>query len=364
MEGKGATIRFTGPKWANILAGIAVVVLAIVVVASFIRIPYYAMSPGKAQPVSQLLTLPTDLVHKPRGSVLLTDVSVSDRPIRLIDLIPDWLSSNTVLVKAADLLGPTPANELAAQGAWEMETSKLSATAAALSMLGYPVAEKNQGAVIVVVLPHSPASRALRVGQVIVAMNGHPTPTAQQLSKYIRAARPGERVKLLVGRVGSNKVHNIEVTLGTRARTPYLGVLITTQHSFTFPFKVGIRSDQIGGPSAGLAFALGIIDELSGGQLTGGKVVAATGTITASGAVGPVGGVAEKTIAVERAGAQVFIVPKEEYKQALSKATPRLAVYPVSSLTGAIDVLKSLGGTLKLRTYHLNLSNKYPVRRE
>jgi PDZ domain-containing protein len=110
--------------------------------------------------------------------------------------------------------------------------------------------------------------------------------------------------------------------------------------------KVTVHTADIGGPSAGLSMTLGIIDKLSGGDLTGKRIVAATGTIDPSGAVGDVGGVAEKTIAVERAGATVFLVPPEELKAAESKATPQLHVYAVSSLDEALRILKRLGGTL------------------
>ncbi len=107
-----------------------------------------------------------------------------------------------------------------------------------------------------------------------------------------------------------------------------------------------MNTADIGGPSAGLAMALGIMDKLSGGHLTGNRIVAATGTIDPAGNVGDVGGVAEKTIAVERAGATVFFVPPQELAAAKSKDTSQLHVYAVSTLDQALRILKSLGGTL------------------
>ncbi len=128
--------------------------------------------------------------------------------------------------------------------------------------------------------------------------------------------------------------------------TVYLGIDPNTQQSWTFPIDVSVNTVDIGGPSAGLSMTLGIIDKLAGGHLTGGHTIAATGTIDASGAVGDVGGVPQKTIAVERAGATVFFVPPQEYKAALSKDTPQLHVYAVSTLDQALAILKKLGGTL------------------
>jgi PDZ domain-containing protein len=126
----------------------------------------------------------------------------------------------------------------------------------------------------------------------------------------------------------------------------YLGVSLETQQAWHFPVNVRVRIPDVGGPSAGLSMTLGIIDKLSGGHLTGNRVVAATGTIDPEGDVGDVGGVAQKTIAVERAGATVFFVPPQEYQAAMSKDTPQLHVYAVSSLDQALRILKRLGGTV------------------
>ena len=109
-----------------------------------------------------------------------------------------------------------------------------------------------------------------------------------------------------------------------------------TRSTYAYPFPVSIDVTNIGGPSAGLAMTLGVIDALSGGSLTGGHTVAATGTIDAKGDVGDVGGVAQKTVAVENAGATIFLVPPQEYKQAMSKDRPGLKIYPVSTLDQAL----------------------------
>jgi PDZ domain-containing protein len=127
-------------------------------------------------------------------------------------------------------------------------------------------------------------------------------------------------------------------------QTAFVGVEAETQQDWQFPVKVSVHTQDIGGPSAGLAMTLGIIDKLSSGRLTGGHVVAATGTIDQNGNVGDVGGVAEKTIAVERAGATVFFVPKVELKTAEAKASPQLHVYAVSNLDQVLRILHRLGG--------------------
>jgi PDZ domain-containing protein len=129
----------------------------------------------------------------------------------------------------------------------------------------------------------------------------------------------------------------------------FLGVETATQQDFSIPLAVSINTQDIGGPSAGLAMTLGVLDALSGGHLVGDKTIAATGTIAPDGAVGDVGGVPQKTIAVERAGATVFLVPPQELAAARSKATPSLHIYAVSTLAQALSVLERLGGRLPRR---------------
>jgi Lon-like protease len=128
--------------------------------------------------------------------------------------------------------------------------------------------------------------------------------------------------------------------------TAFLGIEPETQLDWDFPVKVTVHTQNIGGPSAGLAMSLGIIDKLSSGRLTGNRIVAATGTIDQNGNVGDVGGVAEKTVAVEQAGATVFFVPSVELQAAESKATPQLHVYAVNNLNQVLRILKKLGGSV------------------
>jgi Lon-like protease len=123
-----------------------------------------------------------------------------------------------------------------------------------------------------------------------------------------------------------------------------LGIEPEDQVAFGYPFPVSINVTNIGGPSAGLAMTLGVIDALTSGSLTGGRTVAATGTMDANGDVGDVGGVAQKTVAVENAGASIFLVPPQEYGAAMSKDRPGLKVYAVSTLDQALAVLAAHGG--------------------
>jgi PDZ domain-containing protein len=129
-----------------------------------------------------------------------------------------------------------------------------------------------------------------------------------------------------------------------------LGIEPEDQVDFHYPIAVNIDVTNIGGPSAGLAMTLGVIDALTSGSVTGGHTVAATGTIDSEGNVGDVGGVPQKTIAVENAGASIFLVPRQEYKAALSKDRPGLKIYEVSTLDQALAVLAAHGGSVPVAT--------------
>ncbi len=129
----------------------------------------------------------------------------------------------------------------------------------------------------------------------------------------------------------------------------YHGVVFQDQQDFSNPFPTSIDTAQIGGPSAGLAMTLGLMDKLTSGSLTGGRRIAATGTIDPNGNVGDVGGVPQKTVAVENAGATVFFVPPQELAAAKSKDIPSLHIYAVSTLDQALGILARMGGHVPAR---------------
>lgn len=353
-----------------VLLAVAVLVGA-GLVAQHIDLDYYVVTPGVAQPVGPLVTVPAGRAHEVKGEVLLTDVYITQ--VSALSYLFDKLRSDAQILPAATVLGPaTPPTQLVTQGYLEMAQSQSAAKAVALSRLGYRVTEKAAGAIVFAVVPGSPASRRLRVGQIVTAVDGSPTLNACTMSQALAKHRAGQAVTLTVERstvtshaaIVSGPTESERVTLArwpsSIARPPstpacpgaaqpsrgYLGLETVTQVDYTYPFRVSIRTTSIGGPSAGLAMTLGIIDTLSGGRLTGGRTVAATGTISATGAVGEVGGVPQKTVAVERAGATVFFVPAGQVGTARSKTTPGLTIYGVRSLSQVLSDLRRLGGSV------------------
>ncbi len=336
----------------------ALVVALLVVVATRVTLPEYALVPGQAQPVAGLLHVPAGHGHPIDGATLLTDVGVNT--VTLANWLGDKIDPNTQLVPKGELTGDRPVSEFDQQGTVDMEESQLTANAVALWQLGHPVSERDVGATVYVIDPGSPAWRTLHIGDVISAVNGAPTPDPDALVAAIRRQAPGSTVTLRVGSISRPLPgHDVRVRLGSTTgpggkRVALLGIgspgsgipSMGTQAAYGLPFEVNINSDNIGGPSAGLAFTLGILDSLSGGQLTGGRTVAATGTIRPDGSVGDVGGVAQKTVAVERAHASLFLVPQVELKTARQHATAGLTVLGVTSLSQALHDLERMGGRL------------------
>jgi len=192
------------------------------------------------------------------------------------------------------------------------------------------------------------------VGDVITAVDGTPTLTADALLVQLRKYHAGDTITLTVKAGGTGAPKPVPVTLrttridvgGGQFQTVTLGLQVEDQINFIYPFPISIDVANIGGPSAGLAMTLGVIDELTGGSLTGGHTIAATGTIDQQGDVGDVGGVPQKTVAVENAGATVFLVPPQELAAARSKQKPGLQIYAVSTLDQALAVLAAHGGTV------------------
>jgi PDZ domain-containing protein len=330
---------------------IFIVLVVAIAVASRINLNYYFLQPGTAQSVQQFITVPADKRHPVTHPILLTDVELGR--VNALSYLWFKLQGNTSLEQVDDVTGGTPPAQLNAQGNLEMSQAETAAKAAALRHLGYKVPATAGGAVVFATFPGTPAYPLLNVGDVITAIDGTATPTAGALSTVLDRHHSGQTVTVTVLRGGTGRPVPVSVTLkrtvidvAGQSGTVTLGVDAQDQVDFSYPFPVSINVTNIGGPSAGLAMTLGVIDVLDSGSLTGGHTVAATGTIDAQGDVGDVGGVAQKTIAVENAGATIFFVPPQEYKAAMSEDRPGLKVYAVSNLDQVLKILAAHGGSV------------------
>jgi PDZ domain-containing protein len=221
-----------------------------------------------------------------------------------------------------------------------IDESKPVAAVVGLRAAGFDVEITGQGAEVQSVIPGMPADGVLRVGDIIVAVDGEPAPTTNARIERVRRHQVGDSVVLSVQRDGQIQ----QIVLGTRSSPsepgrPIIGVTISTYlFDVRLPFPVDIESDNVGGPSAGFMFALGILDAVTDGDLTRGYFVAGTGTIAADGTVGPVGGAAEKAVAAEHDGAAVFLVPRDNADEA-RRWVKALQVVPVERIDDAVKFL-------------------------
>jgi PDZ domain-containing protein len=161
----------------------------------------------------------------------------------------------------------------------------------------------------------------------------------------IHAHKPGDRVTLSVVR-GKAAPQALQATLASQGGQPFLGVVLETSGlQFKLPFDINIDSGAVVGPSAGAAYGLELLDQLTPGELTGGGKVAVTGELHLDGTIGAIGGVAQKAVTVRRSGASIFIVPRDNYKDAKAHAGNHLKVYAVDNIDDALRILGTLKGS-------------------
>ena len=272
-----------------------------------------------------------------------------------------WLDPSEAVVPETELFPPgQSAQQTQAQDTEQMACSQQTATAAALTPLHIPY--KTQVGVVSTV-PGYPASKALKAGDVIEAVDGKPVAGQTSLSSMITAHPAGTVLQLTVLRDG--KTLTAPGREQDSAAQPVIGVEV--QQEYKFPFTVKISVGDIGGPSAGMMFALGIIDKLTPMNLTGGKFIAGTGEITASGQVQPIGGIQQKMVGASSAGATVFLTPAANCADTAGAVPAGLRLVKVSTLSQAISDLEAIkAGKSVLRradgTLHCYLAMLVPHR--
>jgi PDZ domain-containing protein len=335
---------FTGPV-------LALFVGAIVIVSSM-RVPYVVVQPGSARSVEPLVTVE----RKPGGPPVTEDAATDDllyvtvsskvEPSGIVALW-GWWDDKAEVVPSKPYLGRQSQDENRALNLALMTDSQAKAKVVALERLGYEVEKTPIGAFLEDVDPSYPAADVLKPGMTVVEAGGEPVRTADELVAAITANKPGDELALSVVPLSGGKAQDVVATLGERRGepgVPALGVSTVDRVDYGFPFDIRIDTGKVGGPSAGLAFTLAILDRMTPGSLTGGDRMAVTGTIELDGTVGPVGGVDHKTEAAIREGAQVFLVPPEEFELAKETSRGRIQIEQVRTLDEALAALEAHGG--------------------
>ena len=302
----------------------------------------YVFLPDPPHNADELVEVPGEKTTPEKGGIYMVDIVV--RKATLLEWLLGKLHAPQ-LHEGASLVPGEEVNPAGVSDAQqrrqslnEMSQSQLIAAAVALRYLGHKVDAKPDGAQVTLVYPNSPADGKLQIGDVIVGANGKKVATTGDLRTAMAPIKPGQEVTFVVRRSGRRE----EVRLGTRPdsqdpQRAVVGVLIEQSADIDLPVKVRINAGSIGGPSAGLAFALDIVDE-SGDDLDHGRKVVVTGALDLNGRVEPIGGIKQKTIAARDAHAALFLVPDGNAADARRYADG-MKVVPVSSFREALSAL-------------------------
>lgn len=319
------------------------------IIGFFVETDYVALMPGSARDTEPLLEVEGTQSFPNDGEILFTTVRVR-QDINIWEYLWRKLDDDVRLVHEDVILQGRSSDENRTVNLQAMVDSKTIAIAVALEALGYETIEPD-GVFISEVIEGSAADGVLEAGDILRTVDGIALLQSSELVEVLSGKVPGDEVVLLVEPM-EGEVEERTVVLGSKeddASAAFLGVAPQTLVNFEDPdvgFEVDIDSGSVGGPSAGLAFTLAIIDQLTAEELTAGTRVAVTGTMSVDGSVGPVGGVPQKAAAVRDLGIEYFIVPRSLGEETLAQledvVADEVAIIPVDSLEEALEVLSGI----------------------
>lgn len=302
-------------------------------------IPYVVLGPGPTvdtlgtEDGKEVIQVTGRETSDSTGELRLTTVGVQPS-VKLRAAIQGWFSDDEAVVPRELVYPPGESREeVEERNAEDFKVSQTSAETVALRELGFPVR-----VVVKTVAEDGPSVGLLRPGDVVNSVNGQSVPVASRLTELIRAEPPGTTLEIGYTRDGAPGTARI-ISQEKDGR-PRIGVGIEQQQPH--PFTLTIDLEDIGGPSAGLMFSLGIIDKLTPDDLTGGRIIAGTGTIDDEGRVGPIGGIPQKLVGAKDAGATAFLVPADNCAEAVRNPQPGLPLLKVATLDEALTALEAL----------------------
>ena len=355
--------------WAVPLAVLPLVVLSVIVLSSVYTasrfttiVRPYAIVPSDAEQVESRLHLTEVQRYPAKGKILFVTIREPQLPLL------SWLmfhDDDDIDTKTHDeIFGTSTPQQVATRGQRQMISAQQSAEYAALSTLGYPIDLKPGDIIIDQIIcfkvsddgqscvDEAPSGKVLEPDDKLVSLDGTDIATIQDLLDVLAKHKPGDEVEVKYERPGVDGVQTGTIELiaspddGTRTIVGFYPFDTTTVGSVPFPIELDFGG--IGGPSAGLALTLTLIDELTPGELTGGQRIAVTGTIDIHGAVGAIGGLAQKASAVRQAGAKYFIVPASQSPESLAAARAvvgdDVTIITVATLDEALAAMTKLGG--------------------
>jgi PDZ domain-containing protein len=327
-------------KWPLYVIGALFAVGVFALALWNLELPYLAFSPGPISDAADSVVVDEAEVFPPDGELLM--LTVVSQEVNVFEALIAGVDPTIDLVRkqAVRRAGETD-EEYRNRVLQQMDDSNFRSVAVALDYLGYELVPTE--VVINEFVEGVPAESVLQLGDTIKAINEVPITTVVEIRSQIEGLQPGDTMDVTIERDGV--VSTVTVELAEREDepgAPMIGVVLgeLTQP----PFPVDIEAGDVGGPSAGMMHTLAIIDTLTEGELTKGRVVAGTGTIRMDGTVGNIGGIRQKVVAAEAAGADYILVPEGNYDSALTAERDTLEIVPVATIDEAVAFLEGLEG--------------------
>jgi len=324
---------------------IGVLIVIAIALLNVIHVPVAILRPGPVQntfgeiggkPVIHITGTKT---YPTSGSLDFTTVSMAGGPEYPVSVM-EWIQAKfdhdaQIDPESKWFQSGVTGKQVEQQNTAEMTNSQLTAKVVALRAGGLKVPETIK---VAMVAPHAASGKLLKAGDVIVSIKGTAIHRLDTVSSVMDTVKPGQKVAMVVSRKGK-KVH-LSVPTADNAGRAVFGIGITP--SYTFPAKVNLNVGDVGGPSAGTMLSLAIYDKITPGKLTGGKKFAGTGTISEDGVVGPIGGIRQKMLGAQHAGAQYFLAPASDCHEARGHEPDGLTVIKISSFGQAVSLIKKV----------------------
>jgi Lon-like protease len=313
-----------------------VLLVAVAFGAGWVPLPYFALGPGPAREVVPLIHVDGARTYRSSGRLVMTTIRFTQ--VTALGALIAWINPEQAVVNEEVVYPPglSPSEE-EQRAISQMDQSKIDAAAVALSEVTRYPREHGPGALVELVGTDCPADGRLLPGDQIVQIDGERVDSRREASRLIDAVPADEPIDFRVEADGEGR--DVRVTRGPcpGVDEPVIGIILVD----SFPFQITIESGDVGGPSAGLMWAVGLYDLLTSGDLTRGRTIAGTGTIDLNGNVGPIGGIIDKVVAAREANADIMLVPQADFHELRDVETGDLKLIPVSTFDEALKALSA-----------------------
>jgi Lon-like protease len=328
-----------GSSWPLFLIGGLLVAGALALVAWNIELPYLAFSSGPVSDAADAVVAEEVDVFPPNGELLMLTVVSQD--VNLFEALIAGFDPTIDLVRKEAYRQPDESDDAYRRRVLaQMDDSQQRAITVALGHLGYEMVPID--VLITDLNQDAPSAEVLQIGDAVNSLDGSEIVSGTDLTDALAGHSPGDVVEVGITREGTEKT--IDVELVARPDDPESAMIGITVGQLTEPpFPLSLESGSVGGPSAGMMHTLAIVDTLTRGELTGGHVIAGTGTIQYDGSVGSIGGIRQKVVGAEAAGAEFILVPAGNYEEALTAERKAIEIVPVANIDEALDFLENLG---------------------